>query len=239
MEKRQDQPDNSDHRAKPNETPPGLKENVLGGYDNRASGKVEDNPHSNKNAVEHALVGGDAQPNRNSGKEAGLVNPPLQSLNPTSQTSDKTNKWPDKKNFKNIDHISFQLGTGERSEFKYPFADMKIGSGVFVSVEEGTTTDKLMSTIHQQVFSYRQQNSDVEKDENGDDVWESVVIQTKKRNDDGTIQLDNGKPRVGANQTNRPKLIGPNFVVKAIVKDDELSNGNKASGDGVLIVRVG
>ena len=110
---------------------------------------------------------------------------------------------------------------------------------MFIPVEKGGTTDKLMASIQKMAHQFREAGATSETDENGDQVRESVVIETKKRTDDGLIQLDGaGKPIVGANQTNRYKMIySSNFTVKPIVKGDEMGNG-KADSDGVLVVRV-
>lgn len=92
--------------------------------------------------------------------------------------------------------------------------------------------------MHKQVDQFRKQNSEVEKDEDGDDVMEDVAINKKKRNDDGTIQLDGDTPRLGIKSGFRPRLIGPTFIVKAVVKGDELAENNEADGDGVLVIRM-
>ncbi len=126
-----------------------------------------------------------------------------------------------------------------QDDFKYPFNEMGAGEGMFIPVEKGGTTDKLMASIQKMAHQFREAGATIETDENGDQVRESVVIETKKRTDDGLIQLDGaGKPIVGANQTNRYKMIySSNFTVRPIVKGDELGNG-EADSDGVLVVRV-
>jgi len=181
----------------------------------------------------HPQLGNEQDKLKESGKDIGLVNAPIQSLHPTSVAN-----APDKSQSYNIFDNANQLKTA--FDFAYPFKDMKIDQGFFVPVEANMTTDQLIANLHRDIFTFVQQTSECEKDEKGDDVWESIVIQTKKRTDDGIIQLDGlGKPIVGANQTNRPKLIHScNFIVKAIVKDDELTDGRKAESDGALVVRV-
>lgn len=131
--------------------------------------------------------------------------------------------------------------TGPRYDFTYPFMDMEIGQGFFVPVQINSNIDKLMAHLYHSVDAFHKQTSVEEKDENGDDVMESVTVLPKKRNQDGTIQLDSaGKPIVGANHTNRPKLIHmAQFVIKSVVKDDELvEDGQKAESDGALVIRV-
>lgn len=110
---------------------------------------------------------------------------------------------------------------------------------MFIPVPKSRTTDQLMLEMYKSVDQYRKQNSEVERDENGDDIMEDVAINTKKRNSDGTVQLDDGIPRLGISSGFRPKLLGPNFVVKAVVKGDSLADGgDKANADGVLVVRM-
>jgi len=36
----------------------------------------------------------------------------------------------------------------------------------------------------------------------------------------------------------RPKLLGPAFVVRAVVKGDKLSENNEAEADGALVIRL-
>lgn len=125
------------------------------------------------------------------------------------------------------------------SEIKYPFESLKFGQGMFIPVEENSTTDKLMSALYKQVDQYRKQNSEVERDENGDDVMEDVCINQKKRNEDGTVQLDGDIPRLTVKSGFRPKLLGPSFVVKAVVKGDKISENDEADRDGALVIRLG
>lgn len=195
---------------------------------------------SNPDKVEHAAVGG-PQSFEGSGKDMGLVKPPIVSMHPTSQKQgDQVEAKGDKKDFAIIDNANFKLNhhVASHDQFLYPFNDLKPLQGLFIPVERNSTTDKLMATIHKQVDQFRKQNSEVEKDENGDDVMEDVAINQKKRNEDGTIQLDGDKPRLGIKSGFRPKLFGPTFAVKAVVKDDEIGENNKADGDGVLVIRM-
>lgn len=196
-------------------------------------------PDKNPNKVDHAQL----HPNENrneGGKEMGLVKPPITSLHPTSssQTED------DEPEFRMIDNANFKIQhymhSAAHTEFRYPLEDMEPGQGMFIPLAKGKTTDSLMSEMHRIVDAYRKQNSEVEKDENGDDVMEDVAINVKKRNDDGTVQLDGGVPRLTVRSGFRPKLIGPSFTVKAVVKGDKLANDDseEADTDGVLIVRM-
>lgn len=194
----------------------------------------------NPEQVDHALLH-PSQDKSEGGKEMGLVHAPTVSLNPTSSSSSEDEKpqfkMIDKPNFK-VNHYIHEDG---HTEFKYPFEDMDFGKGMFIPIGKGKTTDALMTEIYKSIDQFRKQNSEVERDENGDDVMEDVAINVKKRNDDGTVQLDGGVPRLTIRSGFRPKLVGPNFVVKAIVKGDMLTGddkGAKADTDGVLVVRM-
>jgi hypothetical protein len=192
-------------------------------------------PHDNPDAVNNALLKSADEPE--GGKEMGLVKAPTVSLNPTSAKQVDAKKikpvFIDAANFK-LNHYLPEAG---HVAFDYPFTDLKVGQGFFMAVE--TTTDALVSKLYKQVDQYRKQNSEVERDENGDDVMEDVAINQKKRNEDGTVQLDGGVPRLGIKSGFRPKLIGPNFVVKAVVKGDTIAEGKEAESDGVLVIRMG
>lgn len=188
----------------------------------------------NPNRTEHEAVA-EAHPFSESGKDIGLINAPIVSLHPTSGNKSKL------KEIEAFDNANrFLNHTGPRYDFAYPF-DMEIGQGFFVPVEQNSNIDKLIAHLHRAVDAFHKQTSIEEKDENGDDVMESVTILPKKRTLDGVIQLDSaGNPIVGANHTNRPKLIHmAQFIIKSVVKDDELvEDGQKAESDGALVIRV-
>lgn len=195
-------------------------------------------PHANPNAVEHAAIKSVDQ--QQGGKDMGLRHAPTVSMHPISELQGDQkakigeHRIIDKANFK-LNHYLPELG---HIEFNYPFEDLVVGQGMFVPVEENNTTDALMAKLHKQVDQYRKQNSEVERDEDGDDVMEDVAINKKKRNDDGTVQLDGDKPRLGIKSGFRPKLVGPTFVVKAVVKGDQLAENNEADHDGALVIRM-
>lgn len=191
----------------------------------------------NPDKVDHAQLHPNEQQNEG-GKEMGLIHAPVTSMHPTSasQTED------DEPEFRIIENANFKiqhfLPENGHQEFKYPFEDLEPGQGMFIPVPKGKTTDALMNEMHRSVNQYRKQNSEVERDENGDDVMEDVAINVKKRNEDGTVQLDGGVPRLDIKSGFRPKLIGPGFTVKAVVKGDEIGEGEEADTDGVLVVRL-
>ena len=188
-------------------------------------------PHDNPNAVDHALIEG-AGGKKEGGKDEGLVNPPIVSLNPTSQSQVEAT---DKNNYTIVDNAIF--GTMLYS-FSYPFQDLKPGQGMFIQVEKGDTTDKLMSRLYKQVAQFREQNSEVDRDQDGDDIMIDMAINKKQRNEDGTVKLDGDVPRLGISSGFKPKLLGPALTVKAIVKGDKLAEGNEAQSDGALVIRV-
>ena len=211
------------------ETNPGTKPN--------ATLPVPDHP--NPDAVGHAFIRS-ADDKKEGGKEMGLVHAPIVSMHATSAKQDEAgakigeHTIVEKANFK-LNHYLPELG---HVKFNYPFEGLTIGQGMFIPVEKGRTTDALMTKLHSQVDKFRKQNSEIERDENGDDVMEDVAINVKKRNDDGTVQLDGNVPRLTIKSGFRPKLVGPNFVVKSVVKDDEIGENNKAVSDGALVIRL-
>lgn len=179
---------------------------------------------------------------KSSGVEVGSVNQEVKSINPISLEQAEGN-INNKDKYKIIDKANRFVGI-ERTGFKdakYPFADLKLGQGIFIPVQPNSTTDSLMDDVHEQIEIFRRQAADIEKDEKGDDISESIIVHTRKRTPEGHIQLDDlGKPITGANQTIRPKYIyTANFVARAVIKGNELvENGQKADNDGVLLVRV-
>lgn len=194
-------------------------------------------PHANPDAVEHAAIG--EVEKQQGGKDMGLVHAPIVSMHPTSQQQGEA----EPNNYRIIEaanvRLNHYLSTNAHITIAYPFEDLSIGNGMFVPVEENSTTDKLMAKLYKQVDQFRKQNSEVERDEDGDDIMEDVAINKKKRNEDGTVQLDGDTPRLGVKSGFRPKLVGPNFVVKAVVKGDDLGDNDKADSDGALVIRLG
>jgi hypothetical protein len=140
-----------------------------------------------------------------------------------------------KKEFKVIDNAKYELST---VEFLYPFADLADGQGFFIPLEANNTMDKLVLATHKQVTQFRTQNSEVEKNDEGDDILESFTVNVKVRNPDGSIVMDGDSPKLTVSSGLRPKLIGPNFAVRVIHKDDEIGKNIKAEGDGVLVIRL-
>lgn len=199
-------------------------------------------PHNNPDAVEHAQLA--SADRKEGGKQMGLVHAPVTSMHPTSAQQGNEDAQP--KNFRIVDKANVKLShyihEQGHHEFAYPFSDLEVSQGLFIPVGKNDSTDNLMNVIHKQVDQYRKQNSEIERDENGDDCMEDVAINVKKRNEDGTVQLDGDTPRMTIRAGFRPKLIGPSFAVKAVVKGDKITagdDGEEADSDGVLVIRMG
>jgi hypothetical protein len=207
--------------------------------DNKAWNKGNDpekfpvNPNDVKdNRKPHAVVM-DSDTLAASGKEVSSVNNDIKSVHPsTGSTSDS--------DYQIIDNANIYPNIKDE-DFKYPFNKLEAKQSVFIPVEPGNTIDKLMADLHHQIEIFRRNTADIEKDEKGDNISEMIITHTKKRNADGTIQLNDGdKPIEGANQTIRPKYIyARNFIVRALIKDEEIvKDGQKAESDGALLTRV-
>lgn len=198
-------------------------------------------PHGNPDAVEHAMIKGAGPAHAEGGRDEGQIAAPTVSLHPTSQPQGDADAKIGEHRM--IDDVNFGLfkssvPTATQMEVDYPLEEMDIGTGMFVPVEQGSTTDALMSKLYKQVDQFRKQYSEVEHDENGDDVMEDVAINVKMRNEDGTVKLDGDKPRLSIKSGFRPKLIGPNFAVKAVVKGDKIGENDEADADGALVIRL-
>lgn len=206
-------------------------------------------PHNNPDAVEHAMIAEGGSKKQEGGRDEGLVNPPTVSMHPTSQPQGEA--VAEIGEHRMIDEVNFgmfktSVAVATQMDLNYPFEEMDIGQGMFVPVEQGSTTDKLMAKLYKQVDQFRKQYSEQEVDENGDTVMEDVAINIKLRNEDGTVKLDGDTPRLSIKSGFRPKLIGPNFAVKAVVKGDKIGwagdgedDYDEADADGALVIRLG
>lgn len=201
-------------------------------------------PHNNPDAVPHAMIKGAGPAEAEGGRDEGQVAAPTVSLYPTSQPQgDADAKIGEHRIIEDVNFALFKhsVPTTSQIELNYPFEDLDVGMGMFVPVEENSTTDKLMSKLFKQVDQFRKQYSEVEVDENGDEVLESIAVNQKMRNDDGTVKMDGDKPRLTIGKSGMfPKLIGPSFAVKAVVKGDIIEGEDtEADSDGALVIRLG
>lgn len=200
-------------------------------------------PHNNPDAVEHAMIKGAGPAEAEGGRDESQVAAPTVSLYPTSQPQGDADAEIGEHRI--FDKASLKLNSTTIHEqawqkLNYPFEDMDVGQGMFIPVEQNGTTDKLMSKVFKQVDQFRKQNSETVKDEVGDEVMENIAVNQKMRNEDGTVKLDGDKPRLTIGKSGFfPKLIGPTFAVKAVVKGDEIGEGQEAEADGALVIRLG
>jgi hypothetical protein len=143
---------------------------------------------------------------------------------------------PPKKEFKKFDKVDYRL---VKTEFLYPFEELEVGQAFFVPLEAPNTMDTLVFGVHRQVMQYKLVNSEIELNEDGDEVLENVTIRSRLRNTDGSFKLGpDGLPKISASSISRHKLIGPSFMVKPVLKDDQIAEETKAEADGVLVIRV-
>lgn len=199
-----------------------------------------------KEPVRQAIA--ESKPFSDSGKRTDLVDAPIISMNPVSvEKAEETNKTSHPK--KDEKHLKVskanKIAPGEDpnkkySETGYPFDDLEVDEGVFVPTEVGKTTDKLVESMHKAIYRQRYLHSEVERDEDGDEILEMLCVKTRKRNEDGTIQLHPDlSPIEGANFVQRPKLVSArNYMLRAVTKDWDLGDGKKAPSDGVFIIRT-
>lgn len=124
-------------------------------------------------------------------------------------------------------------------DVRYPFSDLDVGQSFFVPNGREVTKETAYLEMHKAAVGANRFYGEVETDENGDEVWETVTIKSLVRNPDGTVKLQSdGKPIEGADHVMRPNLIRARyFVVRPVAKDYDIGNG-KATEDGVVIIRV-
>lgn len=200
---------------------------------------IEQHDFNQSDVAQHAFVRNTTE-KKTTGKETTLVAGPEVSMSPTSGDSaeKQDNNWGKSKRLI-VDNAIAPVPEKKYDFSDHPLLSLKRDQGVFIPNRPGLSTDELMQQIHKEVYHLRAFGAQVEKDINGDDILESIIIEEKKRHDDGTIQLTAGKPVVGALSQNRPKLVHAcNFTVHAVTKDMEIADGQTAPEDGVLVIRV-
>lgn len=166
---------------------------------------------------------------------------PSRNYNPDDNYNDKLKPVefvePPKKEFKIVDNANYMLKSDV--VYLYPFAELAVGQGFFIPLEPDTTLEKLSAAAHRQADQFRRENSEVERNDEGDEVLENFTINARVRNRDGTLKLDpDGNAKLAVSSGLRPKLIGPIFAVKTVRKDDEIAEDTKAEADGVLVIRL-
>lgn len=98
--------------------------------------------HPNPDAIEHAQIG--TADKQEGGKDMGLVKAPIVSMHPTSEPQGDANAKVGEHRI--IDNANIRLNhymhESAYVELKYPFEDLEIGQGMFIPVEQNSTTDK-------------------------------------------------------------------------------------------------
>ena len=158
-------------------------------------------------------------------------------INEENLAKSKADKEAARDKFKIIDDARYEL---VEDSFLYPFSKLEVGQGFFIPLEDDNTIDKLYTATNKQANQFRLQNSEVEKNDEGDEILENFTVRARLRNPDGSFVLDGqGEPKLSVSSGLRQKLIGPSFAVRAIVKDDEIAENTKAESNGVLVIRLG
>ncbi len=187
-----------------------------------AKSKDDDKPHAQVLSNE-AL--------KNSGKDDNQPHPGLKSVAPA------TGKKADNQEIKMLSDVSLLFE--DDGDEDYPYEKLKIEQAFFVPVKPNQTTDEVLAKILKSIEAAKKRYGEPEVNEDGDRILEVLTIETRKRNEDGSVRLNGDKPILGADFHQRPKYIySRNFIAKAVIKDQELSEGVKAEGDGVVVIRV-
>jgi hypothetical protein len=109
---------------------------------------------------------------------------------------------------------------------------LEVGQGFFIPLEAPNTMDTLVFSIHRQIMQYKLANSEVELNEDGDEVLENVTIRSRLRNTDGSFKLGpDGLPKISVASVLRNKLIGPSFMARAVLKGDRIVEGTQEEID--------
>lgn len=171
---------------------------------------------------------------RNSGKNSGLVHAPVISIAPSSGNPAKSVK----NEPKILTDVSALMGEDEDDE--YPYDKLELDQAFFVPTQPNSTTDTLLAKIHKSVNMAKKRYGEIEVNEEGDEIWDMICIRTKKRNDDGTIQLHgDNTPNLGANFDQQPRYIYTrNYIAKPVIKGQKIGDGVEAESDGVVVIRV-
>lgn len=169
------------------------------------------------------------EPVQGSGKSDYQANAPLVSV-------DNKNKFGEEKDYKIIQKAKM---VSSDTVSRWPFSDLEVGQGMLIYTEKGSTTDKLMENLYRAVADARLEYSEVERDRDGNEVLDMVIVKRRKTNADGSIQLGvNDQPMFDANQEQKPRLVySSHFSIKPVIKGADVGDNFKAERDGALVIR--
>jgi hypothetical protein len=119
---------------------------------------------------------------------------------------------------------------------RYPFNDLAVGDGYFVANQD--VGENSLDYLRKETFRARDYYSIAEHDENGDEIWETLIIKNRSITN-GKFNLDDyGNYIMSATQVTRPKLLhSRHFSAITVMRDADMGNGQKAPADGVLVIR--
>jgi hypothetical protein len=171
-------------------------------------------------------------------------------LNPTFNADAAANNRPnadapgtrqDKKDFVVVDKPNKNLNANQNRYYDsvYPYNDIDVEQGVFIPVKDGQNIDQLSAQLHKAIAGTRYQHAEIERDINGDEVYETVTVMSTKSENGKLILNNDGSPQMNPNSIQRPKLMyARNYILRSARKDDDLGDNQKAPSDGVLIIRT-
>jgi hypothetical protein len=116
----------------------------------------------------------------------------------------------------------------------YDTSELEEGSGLYIPVKYGQTTDQLMLDVDREVHRLNEYWSVFVRNDEGERILDVIMVEEIQRNDDKSIKTDaNGNPILGASQKFTPRRIQlRQYAAKSVMA------GDKFDEDGALIVRV-
>lgn len=187
----------------------------------------------NKDKKPHATVLSN-EALKHSGKDDNLLHPGIKSVAPSTG---KKVDWSEDQEYKILNDVSALIG--DDKDEKYPYEKLKLEQAFFVPVRPNETTDQVLAEVLKSIEKTKQIYGEIEVNDEGDKIMEHITIETRKRNDDGTVRMNGDKPIVGANFTQRYKYnYTRNFIAKPVYAGQKLAEGVEAEGDGVVVIRV-
>jgi len=168
---------------------------------------------------------------KHSGKDDNQLHPGLKSVAPA------TGKKADNQEIKILDNVDLLFD--DDGDEDYPYEKLKMEQAFFIPVKPNQTTDEVLAKTLKSIEAAKKRYGEPEVNEDGDRILEVLTIETRKRNEDGSVRLNGNQPILGADFHQRPKYIYTrNFVAKAVIAGQKLSEGVEAEGDGVVVIRV-